>query len=249
MDSRCCYGESLRAFEDARQPHEVTWKIRVRVKTPSQISHSGKNNFTLLKKEDMEFLLDYCRSTYDIDFGFTIEEPGSLEDQSRNYYLVTISLNRRKTEQKFVLTWIRHFYEFPFNMFMLDALKLKNEVNELSGEHILNLLQLIGSTYSFVKEDYILERTYRTDQCFCLPNKKFVTVNKVKKSNAEKDLITSAWNISLSRELATNLIHYKSETESEVETTQTLEYWQNPDNWEERKQAYLNNYKIYRPTK
>lgn len=243
MSSRCCYGDSLRSFRDAREPHEITWKIRVYCKTPAQISGDGSNNFTLLKKEEMEYLLDYCRSTYDIDFGYTIEEPKSNRN-GENFYLITISMNRRKTEQKFVLTWIRHFYEFPFNMFMLDAMKFRNE-EDFKEEHILNLLQVIGSTYSFNGFNYNSERHYRGDQCLCTPYKKLITVDRVKISNSKNDKITLAWTRNLPENVSGNFVHYQSKSVSEIQESMTLEYWQNPDNWEERRQAYLSNYKLY----
>ena len=245
MDSRACYGDALYSFKDARNPHEVTWKIKIYSKTTRQISSSGRNNFTLLTKEDMEFLLDYCRSTYDIDFGYAIEDPKSQET-GENYYLLILNINRRKTEQKFVLTWIRHFYEYPYNMFMLDAIKLMNEEKSVEKEHLLNLLQLIGTTYSLNDYDNYHFREYRSDQCLCLPYKKFITVDRVKKSNAENDSITRAWNRSVLVKEHKDFVHFKTSSSKEIEESMTYEYWTDPQNWEERRTAYLENYKIYR---
>lgn len=243
MSRSACYGRALNLWRnETRTPKQITWTIRIRkLGTPEDIS--DYNNFCLMKKEEIEAHLEYCKNTYGIDFEYNIVETTRF---GKGCFVLTVGMNRRKTEQKFVLTWIRHLYEFPFNMFMLDALKLKNEEKEFEEEHLVNILQVVGSTYTVPEHesngDFVC-RQYRSDQCLCTPFKKLVSIEEIKEHNTTSDLITSSYSENQSK---ADIIHYKDESGAEVQETLTLEYWQNPDTWEERRQAYLDNYKVYK---
>lgn len=246
MASHACYSYALGDWDsNTGTPHKNIWKIRARIKTPAEISSSGCNNFCLLNKEEVESHLEYCKTVYGIDFDYTVEEKS---DHGKKFYLLTVDIDRRKTEQKFVLTWIRHIYEFPYNMFLLDALKLKNEENVFTEEHILNILQVVGTTYELRDEDghwssvSDYTRWYRTDQCLCKPYNKLESIETIKENNSHSGYITAAYKRSMPTE---EIVHFKDKSSDEVQESMTLEYWQNPDNWEERRMAYLENYKLY----
>lgn len=57
---------------------------------------------------------------------------------------VTINKNVNKRKALLIATSIRYLYEFPYNITLIDALKIKNE-NPFKRENILNCILTVGS--------------------------------------------------------------------------------------------------------
>lgn len=242
MDSRPCFSQYLNRISN-EEIEESELDIIVCNKTRDEIRKRSGNNFCLISKEDMADSLEYLKNTYQIPFEYTITEDKAYWG---NEYHIKLKIARRKTEVKFVLTWIRHFYEFPFNVFLVDAMKLKNEVREFQDQHLVNILQLIGSSYNAPAVTDWYYREYRSDQCLCKPMRKWVTVDRIIENNAKKSSITGSYVVSLSDAMQKKVQRFMVDTEDEYETSLTYEYWTDPNTFNDRLQVYMSNYELWK---
>lgn len=244
MGSRPCYANFLERISNDRIS-ESELDIVILKRDKEEIRRTGTNNFCLISKDDMVNSLEYLKSTYQIPFEYTItKEDGCRCDE----YHIKLKIARRKTEVKFVLTWIRHFYEFPFNVFLIDAMKLKSEVREFQDQHMVNILQLVGSSYDITPgdwNDWSYNRQYRSDQCLCKPMKKWVTVDRVIRNNAKKSSITGSYVVNLSDAMQDKVVKIMANTPKEYDTSLTYEYWTDPSTFDGRLQVYMKNYDIW----
>jgi hypothetical protein len=237
-ESAACFGGYTGLLRKEKyRPQEkldVTLDIKIRTFDHFLEDHKGKNNFCLLGKKDIEEHFAYLSETYCIDCSVQVfgDDWKELEDDKlpeENYYL-KLHLNATPGQQVFALTWCRHLYEFPFNMFLLDALRLKKEFGEFRNEHLANIIQVVGS--SFAKVSY-----YRGDQCLCEPQKELITEDRLCKHLTSHKTITSAWN-SLSEEKRQAIKPLLSNEDTLKKST----YWLDPQTFDERKNIYLQNY-------
>ena len=63
----------------------------------------------------------------------------------RNHFILTVTLNGDLIYHKYMLSWVRYLYEYPFNVFLADAHKVKNTTG-FKFESIINLFNLVGAT-------------------------------------------------------------------------------------------------------
>ena len=234
---RACFGSYTGILRNERykasEKLDVTLDIKIRTFDHFSRRHRAYNNFCLLGKKDIEEHFAYLNETYGIDcdvkvFGDGWKELGDSEVPEEDYYL-KLHLNATPGQQVFALTWCRHLYEYPFNVFLIDALHLKEEFGEFRNEHLANILQVVGSTYGY----------YREDQCLCPPNRELITEEKLCKYLTGHKVITAAWT-SLKEEKKTAIKHLlNSFNEKEVKMAK---YWLDPQTFDQRKNTYLQNY-------
>lgn len=67
--------------------------------------------------------------------------------EEEEYFDVTIELEADRLYHKYVLTWLRYLYEFPFNMIIKDAKRMRKE-KEFRFESLSNLFVVISNCYS-----------------------------------------------------------------------------------------------------
>lgn len=77
-------------------------------------------------------------------FKYSITE--AVDKQLNPYYSIDIDLNAPLLIHKFVLTWIRALYEFPYCIYLPEVYKLKQEF-EFKYINVFNILNLISATY------------------------------------------------------------------------------------------------------
>ena len=235
---RYCFGnytEKLR--REMYRPEEkldVTLDIKIRTFEHFSKKRDSLNNFCLLGKKDIEEHFAYLSETYCIDcdvkvFGDDFKELGDNEVPEENYCL-KLHLNATPGQQVFALTWCRHLYEYPFNVFLIDALHLKEEVGEFRNEHLANILQVIGSSFSKVRE-------YMHDQSLCFPYRELITENRLCKHLESHKRITEAWD-GLPSEKRDAIKPIPANKEEIVKS----DYWLDPQTFDQRKNVYLQNY-------
>ena len=77
----------------------------------------GAGNFCVLNKDEIFKVLRYMRKTFDIKayFGETDEK-----------YIIKLDITGTPVKHKFVLTFSRVFYEFPYNEFAKEVFRVRN---------------------------------------------------------------------------------------------------------------------------
>ncbi len=63
-------------------------------------------------------------------------------DDHKDYYLVTVNVTDYQTVHRFILTYLRFAYEFPFSLYLYEAFKIR-ESGKFNNEYILNLFHLV----------------------------------------------------------------------------------------------------------
>lgn len=71
-------------------------------------------------------------------------------EQQDNKYILTFTLNAPRVYHKIILSWLRYTYEFPFNMALYEAFKLK-DVYGFKRLGLFNLFNLIGGSMNYYK--------------------------------------------------------------------------------------------------
>lgn len=104
---------------------------------------SGSGNFCALTKYEIQRILQYMRRTFKISVYFT---------ETDNNYIFTFKVIGKPIKHKFVLTFSRVFFEFPYNELARDVFRLR-ELDKFCGINVahksfLELFQLVTSSYS-----------------------------------------------------------------------------------------------------
>jgi hypothetical protein len=127
--------------------------------------NNNDNNCLITKKQLIQHIEEI--KTFYSDFDYTLIS-------INGGYKIVFNLDCELMWHKVILSWIRYSYEFPFNVTLYEAFKVKKE-KEFKNETILNLFNLIGATMGCTK--------HGTD-IHCISNfydfKKFVTYESFK---------------------------------------------------------------------
>ncbi len=150
---RVCFGEFLtRGGSEIYRAKQYFHEYRhtfISIVLKQYFSHYHNNNFTWLRKDQLEQHLDYCKEVFGFDFNYKVEER-VLSKYDKYYpgkecYRVLFDFkNLSYVKVKLLLFWYRLAVEFPSNLALIDALELKR--NYFPEEELYNLL-LIPSRY------------------------------------------------------------------------------------------------------
>lgn len=106
------------------------------------LKDGAKNNACFLTKEQLNDHIELARKIH--DFRFEIRE----DPDNKDVLDVEIELHATRITHRYILTWIRYAYEYPFNMYLMDAMKLK-ELDEFKDIDLFNLFTLVGATSGY----------------------------------------------------------------------------------------------------
>ena len=172
--------------------------------------------------------LKQAQTLYKFKFKITDTTKWCEEDE---YYAFQVDLYINgvpETFHKYILTWLRYTYEFPYNVLLLDALHLKdNPIFRFTS--VANLFNLVLSCYP--GEPQIIHQ---------VPNNtvhKFYSIQQLRQQIKEVQLLNDIYE-SISEKHSTipkNINHTD---------IYDLEYWNNVDYFEKyREPIYINTYK------
>lgn len=138
-----CWGQCTNLLEN----NKIYKKIYVEIKIIKDTKLLKKNfkHYCIFDINEIKEFLDIISSEYE-GVSFKIKKDSNLSFTSSDGY--TLYLEMKKTNRiklLWILCLVRHIYEFPFNVFLRDALKLKS-MPKFEDQHISNLLQLVAST-------------------------------------------------------------------------------------------------------
>lgn len=102
----------------------------------------GAGNFCALSRDEILKVLRYMRRTFNVKIWFS---------ENEDYYHFKFHIEGYPVKHRYVLTFSRVFYEFPFNELAKDIMRLRakrvyNGVN-FSNKSFLELYNLVSATY------------------------------------------------------------------------------------------------------
>lgn len=158
-----------------------------------------------------------------------------------NKYILNFKLNGPRMYHKVILSWIRYAYEFPFNVALYEAFKLKN-TKGFKRESLFNLFNLVGGSMSYYKHGCDIHAIGRFNQF------------KPKVSYKElKTLTDNKINESPSTPINTILPELKNENFIVLENKNNVfmegEYWEDNKSFKKRLKVYRVNNKILKKLK
>ena len=103
----------------------------------------GSGNFCALSKEEIDKVIRYMRKTMDIEIKCKEDE---------EHYLFYLTVIGKSVKHKFILTFCRVFYEFPYNEFAKEVFRVRklgtiNKVN-YSNKSFMEIYHMINHVYS-----------------------------------------------------------------------------------------------------
>ena len=214
MGGRICFGAAIGGMD---RTQEYTGKYVIEIRKQEGNSYVNR---CLLNKDQFERHLN--------EIGKLSNQYSKLSyEESDDNYIVKITISGRQLVHKCILFWIRCCYDYPYNMFYLDALEMDNHpiLCNLSLENRLQLI--LNSTNCW----------YSTDQSFFSRGRDLLPTparnNRVK--DKRRYVISRISDVSIKdREVVPGDLNYS-------------EIWLDPEKRKERIEVYCNNFlKIFR---
>lgn len=181
------------------------------------------NNACLISKRELRHHLDQLRGI--IPFKAVIHE---RTENSCPCYVISLTLeNARGIQHKYILSWIRYAYEFPFNVILAEAIKLHKEKGFMF-ESVANLFNMVGGLFGLLGGGHSIP--YGTDIGFL--RRKQLAASMARKSCLNHIYECRYDGIKLGNSKISRYTRYD------------LEFWTNERLFnEERKPVYLERYK------
>lgn len=183
--SKCyCFGDIFNS--DLSKDTDNTYSIYLNTDL-NKASNNHIANYCFFDKRQIANHLKQAKDIY--PFEFSIKK----EDEE---YIVNLHVHDVPgTFHKYILTWTRYLYEYPFNVALLDAYKLKASDSRFKFTSIINLINLILSSipeisvhqmndsgiYDFYTKSQIrksISCNHRVNKIFNITNNSILSLNK-----------------------------------------------------------------------
>lgn len=137
LDNRVCFRE---AFDKIKKDYTITYKV---ILYPSPgLLRDGYANDCLFTKHEIRNHLRQLKSLYPLSYCVR-----SAYHKNHDVIIVTLRLNKVPVLfHKYALTWLRYTYEYPYNVILRDAYKLKKDPM-FRFESIATLFNVVSSSF------------------------------------------------------------------------------------------------------
>ena len=177
---------------------EVTITLIMRDASDNNMNIFLGNNAMLLNKEDLNYYLNYI-NTYIMPFKYVVSSLPNINKtllaqritaiQNKDTFVtltVTFKVGTPKHESLFLLSLLRNLFEFPFNISLYDAIKIKRS-GKAGKLNLFELSHLLSTITTFSK--YM-----NADQYFCASKYlKLITLNKIKTALINHSTVNSVF--------------------------------------------------------
>lgn len=130
---------ACRAFDD----YTIDYKVYL-YQDDSMALKRDVNHYCLLDKRELRSHLSRLRGI--IPFSYKIIEK---EEHGCPCFIVNLHVSGKGIQHEYLLTWLRYSYEYPYNVFLKEALRLRKE-KEFMFESISNLFNLVGVSFGML---------------------------------------------------------------------------------------------------
>lgn len=151
--------------------------------------------------------------------------------EAKRFFNLTVTLKASNIYHKYLLSWIRYLYEYPYNMFLLDVHRLK-KISKFKYESIINLFNLVGATSD------INDHGTRIHAIGEIPEFK-----KLTSSSEIKAILDNNPNKLNNIFKTINNIKGLKRLQDDYDDLHTSEYWESEEKFQERLDIYISNYK------
>ena len=130
-----CFARVFRELERGANTIEYTGTYTLRCRKEFE---KGSGNFCVVNKSEIRRILRYMRDSLDVEI--------SLEDTPENY-VFHMKVEGKPIKHKFALTFLRVFYEFPYNEWAKEAFRLRDTIPELKHVSFLKIYYIVVMTF------------------------------------------------------------------------------------------------------
>lgn len=166
--------------------------------------------------------------------------------ENEDHFVLTMTLDGDLIYHKYMLSWVRYLYEYPFNVFLADACKLK-KIDGFKFESVINLFNLVGATSGICQHGTGIHAIGETAWFKALMTTKEIQA-KLKELEGGNKKVNDIFPI----------LHanggWGAPDKNEIEGVETLEeednnlhssdYWSSEEEFNKRLKLYKKNYKI-----
>lgn len=182
---------------------------------------NAKNNYCPFSRKE---IVNFIRTAKKIaKFNYRIKE-------TNNEYELIIKVKKTLEIHKYLLSYLRYLYEYPFNMYLQDTIKL-SKIKEFKGISLINIFNLVSDSMKNHERASYIHGIGEPSIIKEIKSNTFVR-NKLNHSGVMMNDIFpgSTKNIKLTY----------------IQPNATLDYWNNADIFLTRLQVYKNNLKAIR---
>lgn len=223
LDKEACFG---RIFHSERngivQKNKYTIKL---YKIGDWLNKKRQNNACLTDRAGIVQHLKILQSVFKCSYHLKEEE---------DHFLLEITLEGDLIYHKYMLSWVRYLYEYPFNVFLADAHRLKR-VPGFKVKSIINLFNLVGATSGIDQHGTDIHAIGATYRFKTLMTTKEIQAGLKKLEGGNKQVndifpVLRAENVETIEEKNNNL--------------HSSDYWASEREFNKRLELYKKNYKI-----
>lgn len=223
VEGRVCFAPVFRFLEKNRGI--VTNKYRIKI---YKADNRHLSNFCSLNKNEIKSFISLAKSVLPTFHCLVKEYDG--------YFMVSISITGNCLQHKYILTWVRYLYEFPYNLLLSDAIKFreKYKLNNISLYNLINVVFrtanrsgcIVGSGHSMYYDGYgEVELPTNSELKDILNDKNKTSLNEA--IAKKKLMLTKISSIDSFKEYK----HYEED------------YWKSEDEFNKRCEVYYRNLK------
>lgn len=107
-----CFSQAFGQLREVRETYHGIYTLYFNKKFIS-----GSGNFCVLNKDEIFKVLRYMRKTFDIKAYFK---------ETDEKYIIKLDITGTPVKHRFILTFSRVFYEFPYNEFAKEVFRVRN---------------------------------------------------------------------------------------------------------------------------
>lgn len=197
-------------------------------KTEARLNEKN-NNFCLTDRRGIINHLRILKRLF--KFGYCLKE---LDD----YFELTVLIKGDIIYHKYFLCWVRYLYEYPFNVFLADANKLK-KLPEFKFESIINLFNLVGATSGICLHGTGIHAIGVTENF-----KELLTLNEIKQSLKELEHGHTRINDTFPEVDENTLNNLNTIEKGGDGKLYSMHYWNSERSFSARAKIYKSNYKV-----
>lgn len=228
MSTNACFGY---VFNNTNTCEPISCKYRIILyRTIDFMVNNHLSNYCIFNSTKLRNHLKQAQGI--CPFTFNIRRLNNWKQKYKVYEVILDLQDAPGTFHKYILSWLRYTYEFPYNMFLLDAYRLKKET--------CFRFRPISDIFNLVLECY----------CEDLRTVHQIPENYISVFMSKKNILSKLTSIQVLNGLynrAKNSVIKSKVIPSKVGkySTNDLEYWTNEDIYNERRAIYIDIYQKF----
>lgn len=225
MESRACFADALN-----RRLQNVEYTLEL-IRDPNYALNSHMSNLCLLGERELKKHIGLARRLF--PFKYSVK-PTVYEGYDA--FEVKLSLDAKHFYHRYLLTWVRYAYEFPFNIILNDTIRMKHEY--LRKESYTNLFVLCADCF-------YQGPAYNSGHSISYSRWNY---SKFLKESELRDIINTIAQENSCWSRVNNIYPSENEVFSKILPStgneNYLDYWLDVEAFEERAKTYLSGYKL-----